>query len=241
MGRLIITVFAWHASTSVTSIDLCVCFFSSRRRHTRCLSDWSSDVCSSDLAAQQRNKRAEHRRFPSGGKFIGSLFLLRGHLVGRNLRHAVGWRRRCCRRRLCLQARSSRGQSTRASYSCFDKVSSRYGHLLLPPIFRTSKHPRFSHSSVRPCDRSMPANAYTRSCRQCGIMNIACMRGAKACTSIPTLTWKVTNSIPTAQKFSRAHARRVWSGFSPSEAGRVRGRWIAPSRLPSSTTGFLPL
>src|SRR5205814_7842789 len=33
-------------------------FFSSRRRHTRCLSDWSSDVCSSDLkcgAAVPRN------------------------------------------------------------------------------------------------------------------------------------------------------------------------------------------
>src|SRR5215212_10943350 len=28
-------------------------FFSSRRRHTRCLSDWSSDVCSSDLTASQ--------------------------------------------------------------------------------------------------------------------------------------------------------------------------------------------
>src|SRR5947199_10588014 len=28
-----------------------VFFFSSRRRHTRCLSDWSSDVCSSDLFA----------------------------------------------------------------------------------------------------------------------------------------------------------------------------------------------
>src|SRR5438045_9470088 len=27
-------------------------FFSSRRRHTRCLSDWSSDVCSSDLLAK---------------------------------------------------------------------------------------------------------------------------------------------------------------------------------------------
>src|SRR5437899_5468253 len=27
-------------------------FFSSRRRHTRCLSDWSSDVCSSDLLKQ---------------------------------------------------------------------------------------------------------------------------------------------------------------------------------------------
>src|SRR5205814_4149117 len=35
-------------------------FFSSRRRHTRCLSDWSSDVCSSDLgtlrALQARRK-----------------------------------------------------------------------------------------------------------------------------------------------------------------------------------------
>src|SRR5437016_8714930 len=27
----------------------CVFFFSSRRRHTRLVSDWSSDVCSSDL------------------------------------------------------------------------------------------------------------------------------------------------------------------------------------------------
>src|SRR5262245_66601298 len=29
-------------------------FFSSRRRHTRCLSDWSSDVCSSDLESIAR-------------------------------------------------------------------------------------------------------------------------------------------------------------------------------------------
>src|SRR5256884_5998100 len=28
---------------------MCVFFFSSRRRHTRCSRDWSSDVCSSDL------------------------------------------------------------------------------------------------------------------------------------------------------------------------------------------------
>src|SRR2546422_5096059 len=27
-------------------------FFSSRRRHTRCSRDWSSDVCSSDLMSQ---------------------------------------------------------------------------------------------------------------------------------------------------------------------------------------------
>src|SRR3974390_2127647 len=39
-------------------VDLCsvyartrhfIFFFSSRRRHTRCIGDWSSDVCSSDL------------------------------------------------------------------------------------------------------------------------------------------------------------------------------------------------
>src|SRR5205814_3672099 len=30
-------------------------FFSSRRRHTRCLSDWSSDVCSSDLRFQENS------------------------------------------------------------------------------------------------------------------------------------------------------------------------------------------
>src|SRR5207245_6307536 len=29
-------------------------FFSSRRRHTRCYRDWSSDVCSSDLDFPQR-------------------------------------------------------------------------------------------------------------------------------------------------------------------------------------------
>src|SRR5205814_7100678 len=33
----------------ILTIFCCIFFFSSRRRHTRCLSDWSSDVCSSDL------------------------------------------------------------------------------------------------------------------------------------------------------------------------------------------------
>src|SRR5205814_7551690 len=35
--------------------------FSSRRRHTRCLSDWSSDVCSSDLKSE---------RDPNSSRFI---------------------------------------------------------------------------------------------------------------------------------------------------------------------------
>src|SRR2546422_7060156 len=33
------------------SVSIVVFFFSSRRRHTRCSRDWSSDVCSSDLGA----------------------------------------------------------------------------------------------------------------------------------------------------------------------------------------------
>src|SRR2546422_1553161 len=32
-------------------VDVYFFFFSSRRRHTRCSRDWSSDVCSSDLVA----------------------------------------------------------------------------------------------------------------------------------------------------------------------------------------------
>src|SRR6266852_8178694 len=31
------------------TVFMCCFFFSSRRRHTRCYRDWSSDVCSSDL------------------------------------------------------------------------------------------------------------------------------------------------------------------------------------------------
>src|SRR6266498_3457796 len=34
-----------------------VCFFSSRRRHTRCGRDWSSDVCSSDLCIRPTTDR----------------------------------------------------------------------------------------------------------------------------------------------------------------------------------------
>src|SRR2546429_1976401 len=38
--------------TSKRTRDLMCVFFSSRRRHTRCSRDWSSDVCSSDLKPQ---------------------------------------------------------------------------------------------------------------------------------------------------------------------------------------------
>src|SRR5437762_6719470 len=35
---------------------MCRFFFSSRRRHTRYIGDWSSDVCSSDLGSRTTNR-----------------------------------------------------------------------------------------------------------------------------------------------------------------------------------------
>src|SRR5256884_1378845 len=39
----------FHFSLSLSFLSFFFFFFSSRRRHTRCSRDWSSDVCSSDL------------------------------------------------------------------------------------------------------------------------------------------------------------------------------------------------
>src|SRR5687768_18609878 len=47
-------------------------FFSSRRRHTRCSRDWSSDVCSSDLQAHHEFDDAVRRILRV--KFMMSLF-----------------------------------------------------------------------------------------------------------------------------------------------------------------------
>src|SRR5262249_60082358 len=43
-----------HANFIVLILSVkCLFFFSSRRRHTRLVSDWSSDVCSSDLSSSR--------------------------------------------------------------------------------------------------------------------------------------------------------------------------------------------
>src|SRR5205814_7900021 len=43
-------------------------FFSSRRRHTSCLSDWSSDVCSSDLDGGRRRDEQCHDEAGGAGR-----------------------------------------------------------------------------------------------------------------------------------------------------------------------------
>src|SRR5256884_4128771 len=48
-------------------VTLYLFFFSSRRRHTRCSRDWSSDVCSSDLHSHGRKFAAADSRHLSAG------------------------------------------------------------------------------------------------------------------------------------------------------------------------------
>src|SRR5207245_6915404 len=60
------------------SCQFVVFFFSSRRRHTRCYRDWSSDVCSSDLvleaAYQGSGSNMYAKKDVQGGRGFG-LFL----------------------------------------------------------------------------------------------------------------------------------------------------------------------
>src|SRR2546429_5126897 len=58
-------------------------FFSSRRRHTRCSRDWSSDVCSSDLGIEAQAHGADRQ---AGG--LGVLALA-AELGREGLAHAV--------------------------------------------------------------------------------------------------------------------------------------------------------
>src|SRR2546427_10091474 len=72
-----------------------LCFFSSRRRHTRFDCDWSSDVCSSDLVDD-----GERSAGGAGGDH-GTLCLRYGPLGG-----AGRWRRRISRVRGRLDRKS---------------------------------------------------------------------------------------------------------------------------------------
>src|SRR5262249_59582752 len=61
--------------------ERCV-FFSSRRRHTRLVSDWSSDVCSSDLGRDCRPLAGALLDFwqaDDDGSYDNQGFRLRGH------------------------------------------------------------------------------------------------------------------------------------------------------------------
>src|SRR5260221_11413124 len=58
----------WRSPASWSSYTSLSFFFSSRRRHTRSLCDWSSDVCSSDLGRDQTKWCVGITVDPQGGK-----------------------------------------------------------------------------------------------------------------------------------------------------------------------------
>src|SRR6266403_4989571 len=72
-------------------------FFSSRRRHTRSLRDWSSDVCSSDLLSEGRGEGtgrfwmtgAEPAKLASGGRLEGNFTVNKGVLGSFDLSRAI--------------------------------------------------------------------------------------------------------------------------------------------------------
>src|SRR5438045_9732619 len=65
-------------------------FFSSRRRHTRCLSDWSSDVCSSDLGEQRHVHVVEYEHLVAQHReaveVLGALLRSEERRVGKECR-----------------------------------------------------------------------------------------------------------------------------------------------------------
>src|SRR5204862_643092 len=86
-------------------------FFSSRRRHTRSLRDWSSDVCSSDLPPQSKDRRPP----PRPGRERHLRRQRQGpHALGRQTRV----RRRSRPRRLHLRSEERRvGKECRSRWS----------------------------------------------------------------------------------------------------------------------------
>src|SRR5439155_3105445 len=92
-------------------------FFSSRRRHTRWPRDWSSDVCSSDLAGLARTDDRIERRSPSPPARITAIV----RFTGASLSGAPAGRseigRASCRERVWMSvvagALKKRGRGTR--------------------------------------------------------------------------------------------------------------------------------
>src|SRR2546430_11130872 len=63
------------------SVGQSLCFFSSRRRHTRFDCDWSSDVCSSDLEERDEPLERPPVGFNAAGCFTSLAKLVRSELL----------------------------------------------------------------------------------------------------------------------------------------------------------------
>src|SRR5690348_17692688 len=100
--------------TSRSAIGCLNFFFSSRRRHTRWTGDWSSDVCSSDLAPRQ----AEERDHPGAGQGSDSRGRGEEHHRFRRLRGPGRHRRPPPYHRYVLGPREPRSEERRVGKEC---------------------------------------------------------------------------------------------------------------------------
>src|SRR5262245_37486535 len=94
-------------------------FFSSRRRHTMCLSDWSSDVCSSDLMPNSSTATVDSCAFcapASAGSFATSG--ARSQATRNSRRYSPGHSR--------VPIRSARSSSASAAGSCIPSTLRRW-------------------------------------------------------------------------------------------------------------------
>src|SRR3546814_3848340 len=92
-------------------LHLCICFFFFKQKtaYEMRISDWSSDVCSSDLVEPRlRRRRRQQRRMGAGDGRKAALADRKGDRVGRcvDLRdklnvHALKIGRASCRERVC--------------------------------------------------------------------------------------------------------------------------------------------
>src|SRR5437762_14357205 len=85
-------------------------FFSSRRRHTRYIGDWSSDVCSSDLWCLDNLVAVQRRQEPPGRLGLAVrdhhvVVLERVARAGRARHHAAPWVVRSEERRVGKECR----------------------------------------------------------------------------------------------------------------------------------------
>src|SRR5207245_4422314 len=99
-------------------------FFSSRRRHTRCYRDWSSDVCSSDLYKVQSTKLQKYKVSSSVGpqsrRWLDACVSSVKRIIVRRL---------SCRRVACsdIRIKSARHRTQIGRASCRERGSVRVG------------------------------------------------------------------------------------------------------------------
>src|SRR2546429_4705921 len=127
-------------------------FFSSRRRHTRCSRDWSSDVCSSDLSAKLRAlkeelRRRKHLSVAELGKWLRSVVqgYFNYHAVPGNLASLRSFRLQVIRR--WMRALRRRSQKSRMTWPRLVAIADRWlpKPIILHPypnLRFDAKHPR---------------------------------------------------------------------------------------------------